>query len=117
MREPLKDINRLEHIVTSINYINEFMDGITYDELKKNKLVYFAVIKNIEIIGEAAYMLSHEFIDSHPETPWKLIKGMRHYIVHGYYQVNAKVVWDVTHDDLQTLYSQVKGYIKELEGE
>lgn len=46
MREPLKDKNRLEHMITSMNYINEFMEGITYDEFKKNKLVYFAVIKN-----------------------------------------------------------------------
>ena len=99
MREPLKDKNRLEHMITSMNYINEFMEGITYDEFKKNKLVYFAVIKNIEIIGEAAYMLSKEFIDSHPQTPWKLIRGMRHYIVHGYYQVDGKVVWDVVQKD------------------
>lgn len=114
MREPLKDKNRLEHMITSMNYINEFMEGITYDEFKKNKLVYFAVIKNIEIIGEAAYMLSKEFIDSHPQTPWKLIKGMRHYIVHGYYQVDGKVVWDVVQKDLKTLYKQVTQYIAEL---
>lgn len=114
MREPLKDKNRLEHIITSINYINEFMEGITFDEFKNNKLVYFAVIKNIEIIGEAAYMLTKEFIESHPETPWKLIKGMHHYIVHGYYQVDAKVAWNVIHDDLQTLYKQVLSYISEL---
>lgn len=114
MREPLKDKNRLEHIVTSIDYINEFMDGVTFDELKSNKLVYFAVIKNIEIIGEAAYMLSKDFVDSHPETPWKLIKGMRHYIVHGYYQVNDKVVWDVVHNDLPKLYAQVQQYISDL---
>lgn len=113
MREPLKDKNRLEHIITSINYIKQFMKGLTFEEFKDNKLVYFAVIKNIEIIGEAAYMLSNEFIESHPQTPWKLIKGMRHYIVHGYYQVDDKVVWDVVQNDLATLYSQVKQYIKE----
>lgn len=69
MREPPKDKDRLQHIITSINYINEFMEGISYDAFKKNKLVYFAVIKNIEIIGEAAYMLSKQFTDSHPQTP------------------------------------------------
>lgn len=113
MREPLKDRNRLEHIITSIDYIQDFMEGVPYEEFKKNKLVYFAVIKNIEIIGEAAYMLSNDFIQSHPDTPWKLIKGMRHYIVHGYYQVDSKVVWDVVHNDIQTLRGQVANYLKE----
>lgn len=90
------------------------MEGVSFEEFKKNKLVYFAVIKNIEIIGEASYMLTKEFIEAHPDTPWKLIKGMRHYIVHGYYQVDAKVAWNVIHNDLQTLYEQVEGYLAEL---
>lgn len=87
---------------------------MTFEDFKANKLVYFAVVKNIEIIGEAAYMLSNEFTEQHPQTPWKLIKGMRHYIVHGYYQIDDKVVWDVIHHDLPILRTQVLAYLKEF---
>lgn len=113
MREPLKDINRLEHMLASMDYIHQFMENVTFEEFKGNKLLYFAVIKNIEIIGEAAYMLSQQFTESHPATPWKLIKGMRHYLVHGYFQVNDKVVWDVVRNDLPRLRRQVVSYLAE----
>lgn len=113
MNEPLKDKNRLEHMLKSIGYIEEFMQGVSQADLKTNRLVYFAVVKNIEIIGEAAYMLSKEFTDNHPDTPWKLIKGMRHYLVHGYYQVDDHVVWDVVNNDLPVLRKQILTYLKE----
>lgn len=76
-------------------------------------MLYFAVVKNMENIGEAAYMLTPDFKDSHPDTPWQDIINMRHILVHGYYQVDSKEVWSSIKNDLPVLETQIKKYLKE----
>ncbi len=88
MREKTRDAGRLLHILHSFDNINRFIDGKTIDDFGEDTLLYFGVVKNLDIVGEAAYMLTGGFKDSHPETPWKIIVGMRHYLVHGYYHVD-----------------------------
>jgi len=75
MREPLRDRERLQHILAAIDRVQRYTDGKTYEELVGNDMMYYAVVKNIEIMGEAANMLSTAFTDVHPETPWKQVKG------------------------------------------
>ena len=76
-------------------------------------MMYYAVVKNIEIIGEAANMITMQFQEAHPETPWKKVKGMRNYIVHEYFQVDDVVVWDVVTKGLVDLKKQVVKYLEE----
>ena len=59
----------------------------------EDKLRYFAVVKNVEIIGEAAYMLSIPFKELHPEIPWNNIIRMRHVLVHGYATILPELLW------------------------
>jgi uncharacterized protein with HEPN domain len=66
MREKIRDKSRLEHIIKSIDYIIDFTKGIDFEEFKKDMKLQFAVVKNIEIIGEASYKLSKEFREQHP---------------------------------------------------
>ena len=75
--------------------------------------MYFAIVKNIEIIGEASYMLSPEFKESHPDTDWQVIIAMRHFLVHGYYQVDPEEVWNVIEQDLLPLKTQILSYLNE----
>ena len=103
MREPLKDRERLEHILSAIDRVLRYTKGITYEELVSNDMMYYAVVKNIEIMVEAANMLTNEFVSAHPETPWKQVRGMRNYIVHEYFQIDDVVVWDVVSNNLPTL--------------
>ena len=77
--------------------------------------MYFAIVKNIEIIGEASYMLSLDFKAAHPDTNWNVIVAMRHFLVHGFYQVDPEVVWNVIEQDLQPLKEQVEKYLDEME--
>ena len=77
-------------------------------------MMYYAIVKNIEIIGEAANMLTFDFREKHSRTPWKMVTGMRNYIVHEYYQVDNTIVWDVVRNDLPVLEKQVTEYIGEL---
>ena len=77
MREASKDKTRLEHIVQAIERIKRYTNGKRFDDLVEDDMMYYAVVKNIEIIGEAANLLTNEFKSEHPDTQWKLITGMR----------------------------------------
>ena len=113
MREELRDPSRLLHMIDSIHNVNKYMEGKTEKDLVDNSMLFFAVVKNIEIVGEAAYKLTHEFKASHPDTPWRQIIAMRHILVHGYYQVTASEVFNVYEKDLPVLLTQLESYIKE----
>ena len=115
MREQLRDRERLEHILAAIDRVQKYTNGKTYEELVGNDMMYYAVVKNIEIMGEAANMLSSIFTDSHPETPWKQVRGMRNYIVHEYFQIDDVVVWDVVSNNLPVLREQIAKYISETD--
>ena len=111
MREPLKDRERLEHMLMAIDRILRYTKGKSFQDLVDDDMMYYAVVKNIEIIGEAANMLTTDFQAFHPETPWKMVKGMRNYIVHEYFQIDDVVVWDVVTNELATLREQISRYI------
>ena len=114
MREANKNIIRLEHIVQAIERIKRYTLGKRFDDLVKDDMMYYAVVKNIEIIGEAANLLTNEFKSEHPDTQWKLITGMRNYIVHEYFQVDNTVIWDVIQNELPYVEAQIKDYLKNL---
>src|SRR5574344_2458115 len=114
MREASKDIIRLEHIIQAIERIKRYTLGKRFDDLVEDDMMYYAVVKNIEIIGEAANLLTNEFKSEHPDTQWKLITGMRNYIVHEYFQVDNTVIWDVIQNALPYLEAQIKDYLKNL---
>ena len=117
MREQLRDRERLEHILAAINRVSRYTTGKTYQDLLADDMMYYAVVKNIEIIGEAAYKLTHTFQRQHPDTPWAFITKMRHVLVHDYYQIEHKEVWKVIQEDLHPLREQITRYLSETNWE
>ncbi len=117
MRENVRDRDRLEHIIEAITNILDFSYGKRKEELEADKLKFYGIVKNIEIIGEAAYKLTHAFRNQHPETPWEFIAKMRHVLVHDYYQIDSDQVWVVIQDDLKPLHEQVTRYLAETNWE
>ena len=113
MREPIRDKDRIEHIIAAIERILGFMADKSFDELSKDKLEYYGIVKCIEIIGEATYKLSLQFKKAHPMTPWDEIEKMRHVLVHDYYQIDENEVRYVIEDDLPPLLSQITRYLSE----
>jgi uncharacterized protein with HEPN domain len=108
MREKIRDKGRLEHILESIENIFEFTENVTFEGYKEDRKLQFAVIKNLEIIGEASYMLSKEFKEMHSEIEWQVIIDMRHVLVHGYYQISESIIWTIIQNDLLQLRKQIK---------
>lgn len=113
MREPRKDRERLVHIIAAIERVERYVKGKTFDDLLADDMMCYAVVKNIEMMGEAANMLTADFQATHPDTPWKMVKGMRNYIVHEYFQIDSAVVWDVVANELQPLREQIERYLAE----
>ena len=117
MREPVRDKGRLEHMAAAIDRVLEFMKDRSFDDLPKDKIEYYGIVKNIEIVGEAAYKLSPQFKEGHASTPWRIIEKMRHVLVHDYYKIDEDEVRYVIEDDLRPLREQIAKYIAETDWE
>ena len=115
MRERARDKGRLEDIVEYSHNVMSFVDGISFDELMTDKLRYYAVMKNVEIVGEAAYMLTEAFKREHPETPWKIVQGMRHVLVHDYGNISSYTLYDTAKTGIPQLCVQVERYLSEMD--
>ncbi len=73
-------------MLEAINVLINYKEHHTLEEAKSDPVVYFGLVKHVEIIGEAVYKLTHEFRDAHPVLNWADIERMRHVLVHGYYK-------------------------------
>ena len=111
MREPERDNGRLQDIIQAANNIISFTEGYSLEVLYDDKLRYFAVVKNVEIIGEASYMLSTEFKDAHAEISWQDIIRMRHVLVHGYASVLPELLWQTALEDVPKLKGQIEAIL------
>lgn len=117
MRESIRDIDRLLHILEQIDTLTAIVKELSLETLCDDRVRYYGIVKMTEIIGEAAYKLTDEFTESHPEVPWKIIKGMRHYLVHEYYQISDEGLWDTLTNDIPELRPFIVKYINELQNE
>lgn len=115
MRDEQRDLLRLEHIRDTLLKLILASSAPGFYDLTEKDLSYFGVVKLLEIIGEASYKLTKEFKDSHPETPWRYVVGMRHVLVHGYYDINREEVFKTIRDNLPVLLTQIESYIAEME--
>ena len=113
MREAIKDRGRLEHMLSAIENVEEFTKDISLDDFVKSKVLFFAVVKNIEIVGEATYMLTKEYKQSHQSVPWLVIEKMRHVLVHGYYTISPEKVWETVQEDIPLLKEQIVALLNE----
>jgi uncharacterized protein with HEPN domain len=74
-------------------------------------------MKNVELVGEAAYMLTKEFKALHPETPWDFVQGMRHVLVHDYANVSSQTLFDTATKDVPEIRRQAQKYLAEMDWE
>ena len=109
----------LRHIELAIERIRRYLAGMVRTSFLANEEKQDAVIRNIEIIGEAAQSIRRrhpDFAARHPEIPWGGIYGMRNAIAHGYFIVDLDVVWKTVCEELPTLAEQVGALYAETQG-
>ncbi len=102
----------LNDVLESILAIEEYTKSLTEEEFNSNRQVQDAVVRRLEIIGEAVKCLDEEFKNKHSEIPWKKIAGMRDILIHGYFGVNIKRVWIVLKKDLPELKQRLSSLYK-----
>ena len=115
MRERARDKGRLEDILEYSDNVTMLIDGHTLATFVADKGTYYSVMKNVEIVGEAAYMLSRAFKKSHPATPWKVVQGMRHVLVHDYATIDDKELYNTAVNGIPELRKQVEAYLAETD--
>ena len=115
MREHSRDQGHLEDILKYAQNVEKIMDGISYEDFTKDIRIYYSVMKNVEVIGEAANMLTRHFRETHAELPWRQIVSMRNVLVHGYAQVSDIDLWQTATNDIHPLCEQVKHYLEEID--
>ncbi len=114
MREVPRDPERITHIMEAIDRIARFLEGVSYEKFLSDPVLYYAIVKNIEIVGEAAYMLTDTFRDSHNEIEWPMIIRMRHVLVHGYYQLDETEIWHTAIKNIPELRPQIEALLEQM---
>lgn len=115
MREEVRDIERLRHILEAANVLINYKDHHTLEEAQSDPVVYFGLVKHVEIIGEAVYKLTLEYRVNHPEVNWDDIERMRHVLVHGYYKIRPHQLWETLETDIPTLKPQIETLIQQYQ--
>ena len=101
----------MENILDAISDVEQFMDDVTKEAFFKNKEKQYAILRALEIIGEATKNLSLELKTNNREVQWKDIAGMRDKLIHEYFGVNLDLVWDTVKKDLPILKKQLNKII------
>ena len=102
----------LEDILESVEHIQRFLDGVSEDEFYENVEKQDAVLRRLEIIGEAVKHLPDEIREDHPDIPWRQIAGMRDIIIHEYFGITLEMVWVVATEDILDLKTRVEEIIE-----
>lgn len=95
------------HIIDSMDQISEYTDQISSEEFKEVRLIQDAVIRNFEIIGEAAKNVSDQTRKKYPHIPWKKMAGMRDKLIHNYMGVDLDAVWNTIEEIIPTIREEL----------
>jgi len=93
----------LDDICQAIDRIKEYTQGLSSEAFSKDQKTIDAVVRNFEIIGEAANRLPDDFKESHSDIEWHKVVGLRHRIVHEYFSVDVQIIWQILRRDLPSL--------------
>jgi len=117
MRERARDKGRLEDIVKYSNHVRQIIEGVDFEVFNSDIRVFYSVMKNVEVVGEAAFMLTKAFKAEHSDIPWKMVESMRHILVHDYASVIPRILWGTATTDIPELCEQAKRYLAETDWE
>lgn len=103
----------IEDIIESTENIFSYVKGLSFTEFERDQKTIDAVIRNFQIIGEAARKLPEELTNNYPDIQWRRIIAMRNLIIHQYFGVEMSVVWATIKDDLPLFQKQIKKLLDE----
>lgn len=97
----------INDILEAIDRIESYTTNLTFDDFSESRLYQDAVVRNLEIIGEAVKRLPKELIEKYPGMEWKKIAGLRDILIHAYFGIDIEIVWDVVENKIPELKDQI----------
>lgn len=104
---------RIEDMVEAIQHIHQYIHGMDLAAFSADQKTIDAVVRNFEILGEAARHVPDDIQKKHAHIPWSKITGMRHLLAHEYFGINTEIMWKTAAQDLAPLLAQLKAIISE----
>lgn len=106
----------LNDIAESIEKIQNYAEGLSYEEFCQSNMVVDAVLRNLEVIGEASGHIRNEIKEAYPAVPWKLMISMRNILIHEYFGVDLEIIWKTIQESLPELLVIVRKALLEQAG-
>ena len=100
----------LKDIVKAMNKINQYTENIPKEKFKEKEMIVDAVLRNIEIIGEAANQLSENIYEKYDESPWSRMVGLRNIVTHKYFGVDLNIIWEIITVNITQVKPEIKKY-------
>jgi uncharacterized protein with HEPN domain len=104
----------INDICDAINESLDIVRDISYHDFEEDRVRQYAIVRLLEIIGEAGNQISVDFKDKNPDIPWRKMIAMRNRLIHGYFSINTKIVWDTVHVDLLNLKKKLDCEIRKV---
>ena len=98
----------LHHIIDAFVQIEYYADGVSQEEFLRNRLLQDGVIRQLEVMGEAARNLSDDLRNEHPEIPWRQMVGLRNRMIHAYFNIDLQIIWEIVQGDMPVLKEKMK---------
>ena len=98
----------LEDIIESLSKINRYIEGLEYSDLAKDEKTIDALIRNLEVIGEAVKNIPDTIREKYPEVEWKEAAALRDVLIHDYFGVDLESLWDTIHDNLPEFEKKIR---------
>jgi uncharacterized protein with HEPN domain len=102
----------VEDILESMNKIERYIKGLTYELFLKNEMVVDAVIRNLEIIGEASKNIPEDIREKYPNIPWRRMVGLRNIALHEYFGIDLGIIWEIITKNLPETKPKIKMLLK-----
>ena len=105
----------IEDIIEHMNYAEEFINNLTFEEFANDKKTVLSVTKCIEVVGEATKHIPDSIREKYPDIPWNDLAGIRDRLVHGYFKVNLEIVWTTVTQEFPELLPKMEKVLNDID--